>query len=378
MDEQILDASAIDGLDDYNLTGDEEDIVTPDPENDTPDPDDDPDNQETPQDNSDDDDFDDSNEDEDEDEDKDDFIFQVLNLKGIKDPSKIKFEDESGAIIERDWKDLTDNEKLSIFTLEEDTDTDLEEEEISFINMLRENNLTPSKYIELLQEEISKNIQDNQPEVYEVDNLSDDELFALDLIEKLGEDNVTDEELQQALIQAKTNEDLYNKQVKALRTYYKDLENQRNYEKEQEQQAQLEQSYNDFSEKILNQIEGFSEIAGQEIELSVDDKNDIANYILTRDDSGQSDFYKELQDPQILTKAAFWILKGPEIMQDLQNQIKEAYKRGYTLGSSKKSTSTTSTPPQVVITPKQTTTQTQTINNEAIAAIGDDESYLYN
>lgn len=376
MDEQILDASAIDGLDDYNLTGDEEDIVTPDPENDTPDPDDDPDNQETPQDNSDDDDFDDSNEDED--EDKDDFIFQVLNLKGIKDPSKIKFEDESGAIIERDWKDLTDNEKLSIFTLEEDTDTDLEEEEISFINMLRENNLTPSKYIELLQEEISKNIQDNQPEVYEVDNLSDDELFALDLIEKLGEDNVTDEELQQALIQAKTNEDLYNKQVKALRTYYKDLENQRNYEKEQEQQAQLEQSYNDFSEKILNQIEGFSEIAGQEIELSVDDKNDIANYILTRDDSGQSDFYKELQDPQILTKAAFWILKGPEIMQDLQNQIKEAYKRGYTLGSSKKSTSTTSTPPQVVITPKQTTTQTQTINNEAIAAIGDDESYLYN
>ena len=374
MDEQILDASAIDGLDDYNLTGDEEDIVTPDPENDTPDPDDDLDNQETPQDNADDDDFDNS----DEDEDEDNFIFQVLNLKGIKDPSKIKFEDESGAIIERDWKDLTDNEKLSIFTLEEDTDTDLEEEEISFINMLRENNLTPSKYIELLQEEISKNIQDNQPEVYEVDNLSDDELFALDLIEKLGEDNVTDEELQQALIQAKTNEDLYNKQVKALRTYYKDLENQRNYEKEQEQQAQLEQSYNDFSEKILNQIEGFSEIAGQEIELSVDDKNDIANYILTRDDSGQSDFYKELQDPQILTKAAFWILKGPEIMQDLQNQIKEAYKRGYTLGSSKKSTSTTSAPPQVVITPKQTTTQTQTINNEAIAAIGDDESYLYN
>ena len=102
MDEQILDASAIDGLDDYNLTGDEEDIVTPDPENDTPDPDDDPDNQETPQDNSDNDDFDDS----DEDEDDDDFTLQVLNLKGISDPSKIKFEDESGAIIDRDWNDL--------------------------------------------------------------------------------------------------------------------------------------------------------------------------------------------------------------------------------------------------------------------------------
>lgn len=375
MDEPILDASAIDGLDDYNLTGDEEDLVNPDPEN-NPNPDENsnnPDGQDPPQDNPDNPDNPDNSN-----SDTNDFILQVLSLKGIKDPSKIKFEDESGAIIERDWKDLTDNEKLSIFTLEEDTDTDLEEEEISFINMLRENNLTPSKYIELLQEEISKNIQDNQPEIYEVDSLSDDELFALDLIEKLGEDNVTDEELQQALLQAKANENLYDKQVKALRAYYKDLENQRNYEKEQEQQAQLEQSYNDFSEKILNQIEGFSEIAGQEIELSVDDKNDIANYILTRDDSGQSDFYKELQNPQTVTTAAFWILKGPEIMQDLQKQIQEAYKRGYTLGSSKKPTSTTSTTPQVVITPKQTTTQTQTVNNEAIAAIGDDESYLYN
>lgn len=374
MDEPILDASAIDGLDDYNLTGNEEDLTTPEPEDNSNSNDNSNDsgNQEPPQDTPNNSDSSNSN------DDLDDFTIQVLRLKGISDPSKIKFEDESGAIIERDWKDLTNNEKLSVFTLEEDTDTDLEEDEISFINMLRENNLTPSKYIELLKEEIAQSVQDNQPDSYEIDNLSDDELFALDLIEKLGEDNVTDEELQQALIQAKTNEDLYNKQVNALRTYYKDLENQRNYEKEQEQQAQLEQSYNEFSEKILNQIEGFSEIAGQEIELSIDDKNDIANYILTRDDTGQSDFYKELQDPQTLTKAAFWILKGPEIMQDFQNQIQEAYKRGYALGSAKTPVTPKPVTPQVVIAPKQTTTQAGIINNDASAAIGDDESYLYN
>lgn len=374
MDEPILDASAIDGLDDYNLTGDEEDFTTPEPEDNSNSNDNSNDsgNQEPPQDTLDNSDSSNSN------DDLDDFTIQVLRLKGISDPSKIKFEDESGAIIERDWRDLTNNEKLSVFTLEEDADTDLEEDEISFINMLRENNLTPSKYIELLKEEITQSVQDNQPDSYEIDNLSDDELFALDLIEKLGEDNVTDEELQQALIQAKTNEDLYNKQVDALRTYYKDLENQRNYEKEQQQQAQLEQSYNEFSEKILNQIEGFSEIAGQEIELSINDKNDIANYILTRDDTGQSDFYKELQDPQTLTKAAFWILKGPEIMQDLQNQIQEAYKRGYALGSAKTPVTSKPVTPQVVIAPKQTTTQAGIINNDASAAIGDDESYLYN
>ena len=44
---------------------------------------------------------------------------------------------------------------------------------------------------------------------YEVDNLTDDELFALDLIEKLGEENVTDEELQSAIEQAKANQDLF-------------------------------------------------------------------------------------------------------------------------------------------------------------------------
>jgi hypothetical protein len=30
-----------------------------------------------------------------------------------------------------------------------------------------------------------------------------------------------------------------------------------------------------------------------------------------------------------VTKAAFWMLKGSEILNEMQNQIKEAYLRGY-------------------------------------------------
>lgn len=364
MAEEILDASAIDDLNDYELTGDTDDLEVMSseessseysPEQDE-DPQEQPDNyEETP-------------------DDDDNFTAEVLRLKGIQDPSKIKFEDESGAIIERSWNDLSTNEKLSILTLEEDADTDLEEEEINFINMLRYNNLTPSQYLQALQNNIIQNMQDNQPIAYEVDNLTDDELFALDLIEKLGEDNVTDEELQDAIKQAKTNADLYNKQVVALRDHYKDLENQHLYETEQMKKAQLEESYQGFSEQILNQIEGFEEIAGQEIELSVDDKNDIANYILTRDESGLTDFYKDLQNPQALTTAAFWVLKGPEIMQELQHQIQEAYKRGFAVGSSPRNTYKA---PQVVVSPR-TSTPKETVNNDASAAFGDDESYLYN
>lgn len=309
-------------------------------------------------------------------DDDDSFTREILKLKGIKDPHKIKFEDASGAIIEKSWNDLSKNEQLSILSLEEDTDTDLEDEEISFINMLRSNNLTPSQYIRLLQNNIEQRIIDYQPETYEIDSLNDDELFALDLIEKLGEDNVTDDELQQALIQAKANPDFYAKQVESLREHYKELENERRYEEEQTQRYQYENAYRNFSAQVLNQIEGFQEIAGQEIELSVDDKNDIANYLLTRDNTGQSDFYKDLQNPQVLTKAAFWMLKGPEIMQELQGQIQQAYQRGYYEGNSKGGAKQTSQP-TVVIAPKPTV-QTPKVINDANAAFGDDESYLYN
>ena len=364
MDEQVLDASAIDNLNDYELTGEPEDFNQEEESQPKEDFEQSSNNEELNQ----------TEPDQDPDSD-DDFTKEVLRLKGISDPNKIKFEDESGAIIERAWNDLTTNEKLGILTLEEDTDTDLEDEEINFINMLRSNNLTPSQYLEAFQNNIIQNMQDNQPIAYEVNNLTDDELFALDLIEKLGEDNVTDEELQEAIENAKSNSDLYEKQIQALRTHYQNLENEQMLQEQQLQQAQFEQNYQGFSEQILNQIEGFEQIAGQEIELSVEDKNDIANYILTRDETGLTDFYKDLQNPQALTTAAFWVLKGPEIMQELQYQIQEAYKRGYAVGTSSNKQHIN----KVVVTPRNTNATTSDLNtNDASAAFGDDESYLYN
>lgn len=374
MDEQILDASAIDGLDDYNLTGDEEDIVTPDPENDTPDPDDDPDNQETPQDNSDDDDFDDS----DEDEDDDDFTLQVLNLKGISDPSKIKFEDESGAIIERDWNDLSDNERLMILAGTEDPERDLEEEEILFINQLRENNLTPQQYIQAIQQQAAQQAleeyqQGLQP-TYEIDSLSDDELFALDLLEKVGEENITDEELKEALEQAKANETLFAKQIEGLRAAYKNLEDQQRYDAEQAQIQQAEEQYQEFSNKVLNEISSFDSLANQEIELSTDDKNDIANYMLTRRDTGVSDFYRDMQDPKTATLAAFWLLRGPEILNEMENQIKAAYQRGFNMGKTTTPTGNAPKTPQVVVQPKPAATSSKVDFQSAFGL--EDESYL--
>jgi hypothetical protein len=79
--------------------------------------------------------------------------------------------------------------------------------------------LTPGQYIQNLQAE-----QEAPVINYEVDSMSDDELFCLDLLDKVGSDNISDEELQLALDSAKANPAVYNKQVASLRVYYKNLE----------------------------------------------------------------------------------------------------------------------------------------------------------
>jgi hypothetical protein len=220
--------------------------------------------------------------------------------------------------------------------------------------------MTPDQYIQNLQ------TSEPTPIVYEVDNMSDDELFCLDLLDKVGSENITDEELQQALENAKTNESLFNKQVASLRVYYKDLENQRIQQEEINRQEQMEQEYINFSNSIIDSIRNFNSLEDTPVELSMDEMEDLANYILTRDDSGYSEFGQLLNDPIQFTKAAFWMLKGPEILNEMQKQIKEAYLRGYN------ETHKTTTP-KVFTKPTSTS---RSNNKESQYAYFDEDSYL--
>ena len=252
-----------------------------------------------------------------------DLAKELLTLQGISDMNKIKFEDESGAVIEKSWDSLSNNEKLMILSHQEDPDTSLDAAEIELINQIRESGMTPDQYIQSL--------QTVEPPVvtYEVDNMSDDELFCIDLLDKIGSDNITDEELQQALDSAKANPNLFSKQVASLRVYYKDLEDQRLRNEEIAKQEEAEQEFNIFSNNIIESIRNFNALEDTPVELSLEEMDDLANYILTRDASGYSEFGRLLNDPVQFTKAAFWMLKGPEILNEMQNQIKEAYLRGY-------------------------------------------------
>jgi hypothetical protein len=159
--------------------------------------------------------------------------------------------------------------------------------------------------------------------------MSDDELFCIDLLDKIGSENITDEELQEALDAAKANPNLFSKQVASLRVYYKDLEEKRMQQIELEKQEEAERAYNNLSDQVIDAIRNFNAFEDTPVELSLEEMDDLANYILTRDASGYSEFGRLLNDPVQFTKAAFWMLKGPEILNEMQNQIKEAYLRGY-------------------------------------------------
>ena len=67
-----------------------------------------------------------------------DLTTEVLRLKGITDPEKIKFEDETGTIIERSWNSLTKEEQLNILTQQEETRNELSENEIQLLNTIQQ------------------------------------------------------------------------------------------------------------------------------------------------------------------------------------------------------------------------------------------------
>lgn len=254
-----------------------------------------------------------------------DFTTEVLRLKGIKDPNKIKFTDETGAIVERAWDTLSRSEQLSIMADQDPEETQLEEDEIAFINEIRDSGMTIEDYKASLQKPANKPAEPT----YRINELSDDEVFALDLLDKIGSENITDEEIEQALASAKQNETLFKKTVAGLRAEYIRLQQDEEARVANEQAAQNQAAYNRFAASINREIQGFDSFVGQPLELSREDQEELASFMLELDDQGVSAFGKALNNPKLFTKAAFWLLNEDKITEELTKQMQETYKRGY-------------------------------------------------
>ena len=255
---------------------------------------------------------------------EDDLTSEVLRLKGIADPNKIKFEDETGAIIERSWDNLTRAEQLNILASQEEQNLGLYDDEIELLNAIRNSGMSVSDYLNAIQTP-----QEAPAQSYKIDELSDEDVYALDLLEKVGADNITDEELEQAINNAKQNEALFKKTVEGLRKEYIRLQQDEEAQLANEQAAQQEAAYRHFATSIVNEIRGLNSFAGQELELSGEDSEELAAFMLELDESGTSAFGRALQDPNLFTKAAFWLLNEEQIIEELSKQMQDNYKRGY-------------------------------------------------
>lgn len=261
---------------------------------------------------------------------EDDLTTEVLKLRGISNPDKIKFEDESGAITERSWDSLTKEEQINILADQREdqgTNNDLAEDEIELINSIRNSGMSVQDYIQTITPQINQPQDTNQ-----FDAMSDEDLYAFDILNKVGNNNITDEELDAALEAAKANETLFKKTVEGLRQQYNRLQEEQKQNIANQQQAVTQQRYQAFANVVNNQIDSFNSFAGQPIQLSNQDKDNLSEFMLALDEDGSSALGKALQDPRLLTKAAFWLLNEQELIAELQKQQQDAYTRGYNAG----------------------------------------------
>lgn len=255
---------------------------------------------------------------------EDDIISQLLKDRGIIDSSKIKFEGDDGEIEEHSWDSLSLEDKLGILRdnphEDSNNDVDLDDSEIELINTIRQNKMSPEEYINYIQRQgVDNYLQNVQTPQYSVDDIDDDTLFILDLIAKVGDENITDEEAENLLSTAKSNEQLFKKQVDAIRNDYKQREdNERMQFQEAQQQQQIEQ-FNRFAESVENEIRNFSEIGNFELNMDESEMEELYDFITGHDAAGVSFFGKALNDPQLLVKMAWFALNGEQAIQDIND-----------------------------------------------------------
>ena len=293
-----------------------------------------------------------------------DFMSDFLRTRGIDDLNKINFEDENGSIIERSWNDLSNEEKINILNmpLEEehkDNNNDLTEEEIALLSQIRQSNLSPQEFLQ--------QIAGEQVEVtpqYKIDELSDDEVYLLDLESRVGE--LSDEEAAAALNAVKSNEDFFKKHVEGIRKEYKEREDLRTQQEEAQREQEQQEAFENYQAQVVDAINGFTSVGNFDLNFEDADKEELAEFMLSRDQSGKNYLFEALQDPETLTRAAWFILNGEEAFNNISDyfaqQIKlvseNQYKKG--LEDGKKGVQTR---PTVVIDNSSKNTRHRTYNN---------------
>ncbi len=268
----------------------------------------------------------------------DDVITALLKEQNITDRDKIQYEDENGQIQELPFDSLPLEDQLNILKgTREDTSNDsdnLDEDEIQLINYLRNNNMTTQQYADYIAQEAVKNYQQEQPVSYKVDELSDDDLYLLDLKSRVPD--VDDETAAAALDSAKQNESLFSKQVEGIRSEYQQKEKELAEQELAQKQAQDSEQLQQFQEAIIGSINSLDQSNDFAFNLSSADKQELYNFMFQQDATGMSYLNKAINDPQTLTKMSWYALHGDEAIDSMrsyyEHQMTEIRRTSYAKG----------------------------------------------
>ena len=274
----------------------------------------------------------DSSEDENnESHDSGDFLHNFLKEKGIEDPSKLQWEDENGEITDVDFDSLSDEDKLNV--LNSLSDPGLSQHEIDVVNYLRQNGVTFNQVIDYFSKKavddyIAQNPDSVPTKTYTIDDYTDEELYLADLKSKYPD--FTDEELTSKLNSAKSNEELFKKEVNALRTEYKNEEDvQIEAQKQREQQdydnlvSNLQNILGNFNEVVLDSTDPESDV----LEIEDSDKDQVLAYLLNQDTDGKSQLVKDLENPTTLIELAWLRTQGRALIDNSTRYWKDLLKQ---------------------------------------------------
>lgn len=259
-----------------------------------------------------------------------DVLTTFLKEHGISDPSKIQFENENGEIEDVDFNSLSKEEQLTM--LQELTNPGLSDHEIEVVNYLRKNQVSFNEVIDYfanqrLEEYLNENPDARHQQSYSIDDYSDDELYLADLKSKYP--SFTDEELTSKLNIAKSDENLFKKEVDVLRESYKAEEDRQLKEAELAEQQQ----YEDLQNNLINAVGAFNEIVLDSADPESDslviedaDKRQILAYLLDQDKDGKSQFVKDIENPTALIELAYYRTHGRDTIEGITRYWKDVVK----------------------------------------------------
>lgn len=268
---------------------------------------------------------------------EEDFVSSLLKSRGIKDITKIKFENEDGTVEEVDWNTLSIEDQLNIFnSSSENLENQLDESEIQLISTIRNSGMTPAEYIQYIEQSgVDRYVQNSQQEnyAYNVDQYSDDDLYIFDLISRTG---ITEEEAQDALERAKANEALFAKQMNAIRNEYIEAEKDQLMAAKHQQDQLDQERYNQFTQSIADQIDKFKDFSGYNIDMDDEEMQELYEFITGFDAAGNNYFNKALTDPKVVVQMAYFALNGQRLIDDIteyfQKEITNVGRENYAKG----------------------------------------------